>query len=132
MGQSDEDKNKTTPPDKPPDGNAPPTTEKKKALTELNLRVLPLIELPHILTYKGKQYIFDPDEVVPLDFGNALLKNNSSSFEIAVDKPDMKLYKFRKKFQETELSKMVLSLTDKQKTEVVRFIGKMLDAEKKK
>jgi len=115
------------PPDKSPPLQQPPPPPFKAAMLGMKLRVLPVIELPHILTYNGKQYIFDPDEVVPAEFGNALLKNNSSSFAIAKDKPDMKLYKFRKKFQETELSKLVLSLTDKQKTEVVRFIGKMLE-----
>jgi hypothetical protein len=133
MGKSDEDKNKTTPPEitKPPEGNPPPPAKDAIATGFMKLRVLPHIELPHILSYKGKNYIFAPDEVVPAVLGTALLKNQSKNFQIAEGKPDEKLYSFRKRFQEKELSDLVLSLNDKQKGEVVKYIDKIVERDRK-
>jgi len=120
------------PPDKSPQLQQPPPPAKAAIVSgTMKLRVLPHIDLPHILSYRGKNYIFAPDEEVPWDFGTALLKNQSKDFQIADGKPDEKLYSFRKKFQEKELSDLVLSLTDKQKGEVVKYIDKIVERDRK-
>ncbi len=98
-------------------------TEKKIEEATMLVAVKPEIEIPHVAMYKGVEYSFEPVCKVPVDFGQALVKNNGHVFyapksEAEIDK---KLYTFSDKFRNKSVTEIVATLGDDQKLKVLHF-----------
>lgn len=76
----------------------------------VTLRVKEHIPLPHIIRRKGVQYIFNPDETLPKDYAESLLKSNPNAYEVAKGKPDLSKYAQRPTWTRATLVDLVDSL----------------------
>lgn len=112
--------------------------EVKKDGSLVNLRVKPVLQIPHIITFKRKgefapkDYIFAPDEEVPKELADALLKNKPDLYEIAKGEPDKKAYKVKDTYEAKQIGELFKDLSQAEKTEVINLIKKIHQRREKK
>lgn len=104
----------------------------------VNLRVKPAMMIPHVVTFKRKgelepkDYIFAPDEMVPKELAEALLKNQPHVYEIAKGEPDKKAYKVKDTYEAKQIGELFKDLSQAEKTEVINLIKNIHQRRKKK
>jgi hypothetical protein len=110
-------------------GPEKPTDKDKDAVKKdsniVNLRVKPVMQIPHIVTFKQKDYIFAPDEEVPKELADALLKNQSHIYEIAKGEPEKKAYTVKTTYEAKQIGELFKDLSQAEKTEVINLIKKI-------
>ena len=95
----------------------------------MHLRVKGHVELPHKLTYKGKDYEFAPFAEVPDALGEALLKNQSQHYEPHKPgtKVSMKGYTFKESYKKETFMQKFSKLTTEAKAKVEEMMDKLLE-----
>ena len=77
------------------------------------------VQLPHVVHYRGKEYVFAPSCEVPDDYGQALLANQGQNFFDPKGKHvGLAGYTFRDAFKTKTLAEVVATLTDEDKLKV--------------
>ena len=91
----------------------------------MELVVAKTVELPHVITYRGKEYRFAPACDVPEDLGEALLKNKGHMFLKSDGKVSTDGYKWTDQFKNKSIQDIVAKLSEEDKLKVYDLAKKL-------